>query len=341
MRILLSVLPAVLCAQQIQNLGPQAQSIDFESSILFNSCRATHWVGFHDSVVGEAPTQLHHVNMSTGRSYTINTAKTGRGNVYGKTISAANGKLYFTTTAPCYFYEYGLNGALRQITASTWARDACGSNLTDKTGQQAAEGPNGTVLIGTGVRGTLFSYDPASDLVTDYGVIDPPTGNPTCIGCYRYVYTLQADASYAYLGMRDARSNRWWLVMLRLSDGQQTACFERDNATNGMVSRRTSDNAVVYQSRTTWYLVNGAQGCTAFPIATPTTAPYYMPGATYFQNSAQGYEATLFKVDLDLSSVPADSSTGAVTTLRYRLPAGWGSWMTSTTALAMVATVRR
>src|SRR5271157_1492400 len=199
MKILVSVLPTILCAQQIQNLGPQVSSLAYESGILFKSGGATHWVDFEDSASAAAPLWLHHVNLSTGASYTINTGNTGRGNGYNKMLSATNGKLYFASGDLCNFYEYSLNGVLRQITASSWTPHLCGNNILDKAPQTATQGPNGTVLVGTGLRGTLFSYDPVADAIRDYGVIDPPAGNPTCTGCDRYVYTLQADASYAYL----------------------------------------------------------------------------------------------------------------------------------------------
>jgi len=157
--------------------------------------------------------------------------------VYGKITSATNGNLYFTTNDPCYFYEYNLTGTLGQISGSTWVKRACGTNVEDKAGQHATQGPNGTVLIGTAIRGSLFSYDPVANAIREYGVIDPPADNPTCTSpyyCYRYVYTLQADASYAYLGMRDANTNYWSPVMVRLSDGQQTPCFQANNSLPGL-----------------------------------------------------------------------------------------------------------
>ena len=169
----------------------------------------------------------------------------------------------------------------------------------------------------------------------------------TTPNCYRYVYTLQADASYVYAGMRDASTNSYWLTILKLSDRSQLDCWKDSPGTLGIVTRRTSDNAIVYYYGATekWYLMPSDGTCpVSFLTSTPTVYTYnygrLSDAATGFTLLSKygvqaGLAATSFGYDVDLSGMNADSGTSGVATLQYRTPAGSGAYLSRQGTLVM------
>ena len=338
---LIIVLTALVFSQTKEDLGVVVQTADLGSAnIARMSGDDVHFVGLFDSAVGGLNLQLFDVDIASGSSRIADTGFGGRGNVYGRAVSSQNHKLYFASLDPCYFYSYdATTGIIAQVVG--FPAGQCGSVSSDKGIQVAVEGASGHLFFGTCVRGTVFQYDTNTSILTDYGLISAPVGNPTCTDCYRYVDTIQADATYVYVGMRDASTNDWWLTILTISDGTQTDCWKLTPETSGGVARRVSDQAIVYQHGSTWYLMPTDGTCPVTPIS-PAPTIYYSwviqvgaTGETHAMLFDPTYSATYFNVDVDLTAIDVSTATAGVTTFKYRNPAGSGDYITKTATVPM------
>lgn len=335
---------AVVCvAQTKEDLGVVVQSADLGgSNVTRMGGDDVHYFGLFDSATGGLNLQIFDVNITTGVSRVVDTGKAGRGS--SGVVSSHDHNLYFNAGDPCYFYRYvPATGVVTQLSDESWSEVACGEHASDKVIQTRTEGASGKLFFGTAVRGTVFQYDTNTGTFTDYGVISAPAGNPTCTSpaCYRYVYTLEADANYVYAGMRDASTNDWWLTIITIADGTQTDCFKASPATDGGVKRKSSDNSLVYLHGTTWYTMPTDGTCPVSTISAQTVYPYYYIVGAQGTNHAvlttygMGDSDIYFDVDVDLTDINVDTSTAGVATIKYRTPAGSGEYSTATGTLTM------
>ncbi|MCE5308744.1 MAG: hypothetical protein LLG20_13985 [Acidobacteriales bacterium] len=337
----LALLVSACVGQVKENLGTQIQAISNPSRILFSSGGYVHYVGFYDTSNDQANIQLFHINLSTGQSYVTNLGHGGRVHLYAKVVaSKTTGNLWFTTLDGCKLYEYNLVGAVTRYAAQSWQTNTC-SDVGGDGANMAVEGPDGSLWFTMATEGkvALSRVNPVTRLVTDYGVISAPPGNPTCAGCYRIGSTLQADANYVYVGMRDMNTNGWWLTIIKITDKSQQDCFRSPQGSGGGVYKKISDGSFTYDyyngSSHTWYAVPSSGACPVSVIPEPPVNPWYWNGTVYFQNEAPGEEVARFNVNLDVSNVDASSATAGVTTMRYRNPAGAGSWVTKQGTLVL------
>lgn len=313
----------------VESFGVQFTQIGLDGSYMYTVGDEVHWFGTWALPSGGGNTQLWDVNLSSGVGHYYDTNAAGRGNLAGRALT---GTLFYTTTNdPCHIYRYNTAaGTFAPITKVGWEVNSCGTVAADKAVQVAFTAPDGIAVFGTATRGTIFTVDPADDAVTDYGVIDPPAGNATCTGCYRYVYIVAADATHIYALMRDANDATWWLVIVRRSDGAQTSCFRDQAFTSGELYPSADGTAIWYKGGGQWYRLDTTDGaCPATPAAPPALKPWYKPSDVYFaSNDGNAHTVALFDADIDDSAASADESTSGNATLRYRLPAGTGDYTT-------------
>lgn len=322
----------------IEMVGVPYRQIGLDGSYMYSDGADSHWFGTWALPAGGGNTQLWDVNLSTGAGHYYDTGAEGRGNLYGRAFTGT--KFYTTVNDPCHLYRYETGaGTFGTIALAGWAAGSCGTSTADKAVQSAYTAPNGIVVFGTARRGTIFAVNPADDVVTDYGVIDPPPGNPTCAGCFRYVYNIATDATYIYALMRDANDNTWWLVIVKRSDGAQTSCFHASAFASGGIYATADGTAVWYQTPAGWYRLDTTGGaCPVAPGAPPALRQWYMPSAVYFALAdSNAHDAGIFDTDIDDSNAAADVSTSSNGELLYRSPAGGGAYDSVTQAFTIYA----
>lgn len=333
-------------ASSIENLGVQFQSMASEgSSMFFDTNNDPHWLGIYNKITdGSGKTQFFDVNLGTGATRYFNTNKVGRGNGTGKALSG--NKLYIGVNDPCYIWEYDIStGGFTQKTISGWAEGVCGSVSSDKVIQSAYTASDGMVYLGTATRGTVIEINPSTGVMRDFGIIDPPSNNPTCSGCAsRYVASIAADDNYVYAGMRDTSNNYWWLAIINRADGSLSdSCWKDDGLNAGGVSSSTNGTQIWYTTNGGSYRIDNTNGqCPTSTGSSPSLKRWFYASNVYFpDNDSYANAASVFGVDIDVTDLPADSSTSGLSTIAYRNPAGSGSYIQKTQSIAMMDTLIR
>ena len=292
----------------------------------------THWFGSYTSTTGS--TQFLDINTKTGDVNYFDTKK--RGGAGAKSISGD--KLYVGLNE-CTMWEYDLKkGKFTEVRSSSWKTGNCGTSGSDVGIYAGYTAPDGILYFSTTIRGTLFEIDPSNNKIRDFGLIDPPAGDPQCNTCkgYRYMSTLVADNNYVYGGMREAGTNSWWLVILNRNDGSVSdSCWKTDNLNAGRVSASTDGTQIWYYNNSGYYRLDNTNGkCPTNTSNPPSLKPWFYPDGVY-NPDADNYSQSVssFGVDIDASSMVPDSSNSGVVTFKYRNPAGSGSYASKTQAI--------
>ena len=169
--------------------------------------------------------------------------------------------------------------------------------------------------------------------------------NTECKGCYRYVESIGTDDNWVYLSMRDASTDRWWLVIRSadMSNTTEKVCFEDAGLTATSVLRHTNlNNWVFKKSGSDFRLLQGNQ-CPSVAVSQSSTIPYYRTGRqgeVYNYLAQPNEESNLFNMDIDANGlyVSSDQAIG-VAELKFRSSAGVGTYQSLKTNVELVPSV--
>lgn len=323
----------------VEDLGVQFQSLVADGNAMFKDKNGNpHWFGIYNKTTdGSGRAQFLDVNLKTGSTKYFDTNKSGRGGGGAKAIFG--NKFYMTVNDPCSLWEYDISaGTFTEKKSSSWVNYACGTALGDKGAQSAYTTKDGMMYFGTAIRGTVFEVNPATGNVRDFGVVDP-LDNPTSSV---YVYSIAADKDYIYAGMRYTGTNSWWLAIIKISDGSLSAsCWKNDGLNGGGVTASTDGTQIIYRTNSGDYRVdntNGACPTTPYKYGTTPTFQHWTYYSNIYFGSSEAYSRapSLFGVDIDDSNISPDTGTKGLTTLKYRYPAGTGSYKKKTQAIKMM-----
>lgn len=309
----------------IEDLGIQFQALNSGPGVMFFDANGDpHWF-----VVYSGRVQFIDVNLRTGEKRYFNTGKSGLGS-YSKALSG--NKLFVFIGDTCSVWEYDITAATIKELKQAGSANGCGNS----TGTQSSyTAPDGMVYAGTAHRSTVYEIDPATGNIRDFGIVDPPAGNPTCSGCAsRQIANIVADTNYIYTLVRDTGTNSYWLAILNRSDGSLSAsCNKDDNIVSGKVASSVDGTQIWYNS----YRVDNTNGqCPTTPGTPPPLKSWFYPSNVYYSDGdSYAQAASVFGADIDASDVQVDSSTGGIATMLYRYPAGSGSWTPVTQQILM------
>lgn len=309
----------------IENLGIQFQALNSGPGVMFFDANGDpHWFVVYSNKV-----QFIDVNLKTGEKRYFNTGKSGLGS-YSKALSG--NKLFVFIGDTCSVWEYDITAGTIKELKQAGSNNGCGNS----TGTQSSyTAPDGMVYAGTAHRSTVYEIDPATGNIRDFGIVDPPAGNPTCSGCAsRQIANIVADTTYIYTLVRDTATNSYWLAILNRSDGSLSAsCNKDDRIPSGKVATSVDGTQIWYNS----YRVDNTNGqCPTTPGTPPALKTWFFPSNVYYSDGdAYAQAASVFGADIDASDVQVDSSTGGVATMLYRYPAGSGNWTQVTQQILM------
>lgn len=338
-----SFLANVISSSLVENLGPQFQSLALDgSSMFFDANGDAHWFGIYNRVgEGNGKTQFWDVNLKTGATNYFNTGSTGRGNGTSKAISG--NKFYIGINDACAIWEYDIStGSFSKKTNSSWT-SGCGTSSREVGVQSTFTAQDGMVYMGTVTRGTVIEIDPSTGAIRDFGVIDPPANDPTCSTCTssRYVANIAADSKYVYAGMRDTKTNSWWLAILNRSDGSLSAsCWKDDGLGSGSVNTSLDGSQIWYNGS---YRLDTTDGACPTNTGNPPSLKSWFYNSKVYNPLGDSYaqSASMFGYDIDISSITPNTNTGGLTTLKYR-QSGSGSYTSKTQSIqTMNSAVRR
>lgn len=116
--------------------------------------------------------------------------------------------------------------------------------------------PHKRIYVGTSLKGGLFAYDPVTDSVEDFGIID----DPVLADYNRYISAIQINDTYAYCCMKTASTGTMYLIIVTLSNGSETTVWKADELTTCLAYRGL--NGYIYiktigTAGTKWYLTDG------------------------------------------------------------------------------------
>lgn len=316
---------SLINSSMIEDLGIQFQVLGTGADYMFFDGNGDphYFIGYSGKV------QFLDINLATGATTYFNTGKSGL--AVGAREIVGN-KFYIIVGDNCSVWEYDITAGTFTELKQSGSSNGCGLSTV---GQSAYTAPDGIVYIGTAHKSTVYEIDPATGNIRDFGVIDPPNGNPTCTGCAsRQVAKIAADLNYIYALMRDTSTNSYWLAILNRSDGSLSASCDKDALIqSGLVSASMDGTQIWYNSSR----VDNTNGqCPTTTGTPPTLKPWFYASTVYSpvgDNFAQA--ASVFNADIDKTDVDVDTSTGGITTIRYRYPAGSGSWTTVTQPMQM------
>jgi hypothetical protein len=314
---------------KMEDLGVQFEQLGSGGgSMFFDANGDPHWFVVYSNRV-----QFIDVNLKTGEKRYFNTGKSGLGS-YTKALSG--NKLFISVGDTCSLWEYDISaGNIREL-KQAGSNNGCGNSTG---GQSSYTAPDGMVYIGTAHRSTVIEIDPTTGNIRDFGIIDPPTGNPTCNGCpSRQVSTIVADANYVYAGMRDTGTDSWWLAIINRTDGSLSAsCWKDDFVNSARVSASDDGKEVWYSTNSGYYRLDTTNGaCPTTPARPPSLKQWFFPSKVYFTDGdSYAKAASDFGVDIDATGIDVDTSTAGIATLKYRNPAGSGSWVEKTQSILM------
>jgi hypothetical protein len=300
----------------VEDLGIQFQQLGSgPGSMFFDANGDPHWF-----VVFSGRAQFIDVNLKTGEKRYFNTGKGGLG---GSPKALSGNKLFVFVGDACSVWEYDITLAKIKELKQTGSNNGCGNS----TGTQSAyTAPDGMVYAGTAHRSTVYEIDPSTGKIRDFGIIDPPAGNPTCNGCpSRQIANIAADTKYVYTLVRDTGTNSYWLAIINRTDGSLSAsCNKDDKINSGRVVSSLDGTQIWYNS----YRVDNTGGkCPTVKGNPPKLKSWFFPSKVYSTDGdAYAQAASVFGVDIDASKIEVDSSSGGVATLSYRYPAGSGTW---------------
>jgi hypothetical protein len=205
------------------------------------------------------------------------------------------------------------------------------ADVPDWPGSPTKDGINVGIISGeanrrifgvTGTKAGMFAHDPVTGLTEDFGILDDPENSPY----YRYGQSIQVDANFAYVAIKDVTKNQHYLVSVRLSDhlttafwkaeGSKSIYIRNDGNYNLFIYRTLNDDSVVY------YTVNG------------TDEPQVHegdPGCYQHYAVGPGVDYTGYAMNGDLA-YPPGTPTEKNITMRYKRP-GDSVWRTSETEL--------
>ncbi len=313
----------------IENLGVQFQALNSGPGIMFFDANGDpHWF-----VVFSGKAQFIDVNLKTGEKRYFNTGKGGLGT---STKALSGNKLFVFVGDACSVWEYNITTGNFTELKQAGSSNGCGLSTVAQSSYTA---PDGMVYVGTAHKSTVYEIDPATGVIRDFGVIDPPPGNPTCVGCpSRMVSNVVADANYLYLLMRDTSTNSWWLAILNRSDGSLSAsCGKNNLIPTGGVAASTDGTQIWYTNNSGSYRIDNTNGqCPTTTGTPPSLKPWYYPSNVYSTDGdAYAKAVSVFGADIDASNIEVDTSNGGVSTLAYRYPAGSGNWTQVTQQVSM------
>lgn len=316
---------SVISSSSIEDLGIQFQQLGSgPGSMFFDANGDPHWF-----VVFSGRAQFIDVNLKTGEKRYFNTGKGGLG---GSPKALSGNKLFVFVGDTCSVWEYDITaGSIKEL-KQAGSNNGCGQSTGTQSAYTAADG---MVYAGTAHLGTVYEIDPTTGNIRDFGIIDPPSGNPTCSGCpSRMVSNIVVDANFIYTLMRDTGTNSYWLAILNRSDGSLSAsCNKDDRLPSGRVAASVDGTQIWYNS----YRIDNTNGqCPTTTGTPPTLRSWFFPSNVYStdgDNYAQS--ASVFGADIDASDVEVDTSNGGISTLLYRYPAGSGNWTQVTQSILM------
>jgi hypothetical protein len=322
----LSLTANVNSSFKLENLGVQFQALTSgNGTMFFDANNDPHWF-----VVYSNKAQFFDVNLKTGEKRYFDTGKSGLGT---GTKALSGNKLIIVIGDTCSIWEYDISAGSFKELKQSGSSNGCG-NATG--GQSSYTAPDGMVYIGTAHRSTILEIDPSDGKIRDFGIIDPPTGNPTCNGCAsRQIANIVADAKYVYALMRDTGTNSYWLAIVNRTDGSLSAsCEKDDNIVSGKIAVSVDGSQIWYNS----YRVDNTNGqCPTTKSNPPALKPWFYPSNVYFTDGDSSAQASsVFGADIDDSDMQVDTSTGGNATLSYRYPAGSGNWTQATQKIKML-----
>lgn len=311
----------------IEDLGVQFQQLGSGGgSMFFDDNGDPHWfVGYS----GKA--QFWDVNLKTGATKYFNTGKGGLAGTPGKALW--KNKFYIVLGDTCSVWEYDISlGTFKEI-KQKGSSNGCGQS----TGAQSAyTTKDGMIYFGTAHRGTIYEVNPSTGDMRDFGIIDPPSGNPTCAGCpSRQIANIVADSKYVYALMRDTGTNSYWLAIVNRKDGSLSAsCNKDDRINSGRVSSSVDGTQIWYNSSR----VDNTNGkCPTTTGKAPALKPWFYPSNVYLpEGDTYAKAASVFGVDIDATGIDVDTSSNGVATLKYRNPSGLGTWIEKTQSIVML-----
>ncbi len=310
---------------KVEDLGVQFQQLGSGGGAMFIDANGDpHWF-----VVYSGRAQFWDVNLKTGATKYFNTGKSGLGS-YAKTLSG--NKLFISVGDTCSLWEYDISAGTFRELKQAGSNNGCGNSTG---GQSSYTAPDGMVYIGTAHRSTVIEIDPATGNLRDFGIIDPPAGNPTCNGCpSRQIANIVADAKYVYALMRDTGTNSYWLAIVNRTDGSLSAsCNKDDKINSGKVASSVDGTQIWYNL----YRVDNTGGkCPTVKGNPPKLKSWFYPSNVYSPGGdSYAQAASVFGVDIDDTGIDVDTSTGGIAKLKYRNPAKTGTWVEKTQSILM------
>ncbi len=319
----------VISSSAVEDLGIQFQQLVSGGGVMFKDANGDpHWF-----VVYSGRAQFWDINLKTGATNYFNTGKSGLGS-YTKALSG--NKLFISVGDTCSLWEYDISTGTTRELKQSGSNNGCGSSTG---GQSSYTAPDGTVYIGTVHLGTVIEIDPTTGNIRDFGIIDPPTGNPNCNGCpSRQIANIVADTNFVYALMRDTGTNSYWLAIINRSDGSLSASCEKDNRNNsGKVAVSVDGSQIWYGNNSSNYRIDNTNGsCPTTPGNPPSLKPWFFPSNVYFtEGDSHARAVSDFGVEIDATGIDVDTGTGGIATIKYRNPAGSGSWIEKTQSILM------
>ncbi len=309
----------------IEDLGIQFQQLGSgPGSMFFDANGDPHWF-----VVFSGRAQFIDVNLKTGEKRYFNIGKGGLG---GSPKALSGNSLFVFVGDSCSVWQYDITAGTIKELKQAGSNNGCGNSTGTQSAYTAADG---MVYAGTAHRGTVYEIDPATGNIRDFGIVDPPAGNPTCSGCAsRMVSNIVVDANFIYTLMRDTSTNSWWLAILNRSDGSLSASCDKDSLLpSGKVAASVDGTQIWYNS----YRIDNTNGqCPTTKGTPPPLRSWFFPSNVYSTDGdSYAQAASVFGVDIDASGVEVDTSNGGISTLSYRYPAGSGNWTQVTQSILM------
>lgn len=282
----------------VEELGPILESATLSHHYLFRARQSgqAHLILFFS---GTATFQAVDVNLDSGAVKVAEMAPGGAGP--NATILHSNGKLYVGSG---HLTEYDPETGAARVVAKL-----------AESSQWVIEGDDGGVYIGETTKGYVERYDPYTDVLENFGIMDDP-GPPY----YRYAYTLGADDRYVYVGMGQ---RPWYLVIYdRQTEEQKVYWKQPEQPRTIAVHRGTAGGWFTQSPEGRWYRLENGEPVAVPAGQKPEVVPYYFRGRVV---SEPAQWEKLFGYQIDLGEAVPDTGTQGVVTVRWR-NRGEGEW---------------